>query len=164
MLRRSLLALIAMTAALPVTRAFAEGEPRKLTQEETDLINAVSAHNSAISTMSGRFLQVDTAGQRIEGTFYLQRPGKIRFRYAPPSHEEIMSIGRIRRANLLEGDDGLTAEAALLEICGVHRERRDGGASVASEIEMRDFCQFARAEDHERLHAPRSLRTRSVNS
>jgi len=93
MLRRSLLALMAVTAALPATRVFAEGEPRKLTQEETDLINAVSAHNSAIASMTGKFLQVDTQGQRIEGVFYLQRPGKIRFRYAPPSHQEILSIG-----------------------------------------------------------------------
>ena len=94
MLRRSLLALIAVTAALPVTRVLAEGEPRALTQDETDLINAISAHNSTITTMTGRFLQVDTQGNRIEGTFYLQRPGKIRFRYAPPSHQEILSIGQ----------------------------------------------------------------------
>src|SRR5882757_909089 len=93
MLRRSVLALIAIAAALPATRVFAEGEPRQLTPEEIDLINAVSAHNSAITTMVGRFLQVDTQGQRIEGTFYLQRPGKIRFKYNPPSREEILSIG-----------------------------------------------------------------------
>ena len=71
MLRRSVLALIAVTAALPatITRAFAEGgdAPRKLTDEEIALINAVSAHNSAITTMVGKFLQVDTQGQRIEG-------------------------------------------------------------------------------------------------
>jgi len=95
MLRRSVLALMAIAAALPVTQAFAEGDdaPRTLTQEEIDLINAISAHNTEITTMVGRFLQVDTQGNRIEGTFYLQRPGKIRFRYAPPSHEEIISIG-----------------------------------------------------------------------
>ena len=95
MLRRSVLALIAIAAALPATRVLAEGAdtPRKLTDDEIALINAVSAHNSAISTMVGRFLQVDTQGQRIEGTFYLQRPGKIRFKYAPPSREEILSIG-----------------------------------------------------------------------
>ena len=95
MLRRSVLALMAIAAALPVTHALAEGgdAPRTLTKEEIDLINAISAHNSEISTMVGRFLQVDTQGNRIEGTFYLQRPGKIRFRYAPPSHEEIISIG-----------------------------------------------------------------------
>ena len=94
MLRRSVLSLIAVAAALPITSALAEGEPRKLTQDEIDLINAVSAHNSAITTMTGRFLQVDRQGGRIEGTFYLQRPGKIRFRYAPPSHQEILSIGQ----------------------------------------------------------------------
>ncbi len=95
MLRRSVLALIAIAAAMPATRVFAEGgdEPRRLTDDEVALINAVSAHNSAITTMVGRFLQVDTQGNRIEGTFYLQRPGKIRFKYAPPSREEILSIG-----------------------------------------------------------------------
>ncbi|MEO6013467.1 MAG: outer-membrane lipoprotein carrier protein LolA [Devosia sp.] len=91
MLRRSVLALLALTAALP---ALGQEEPRKLSDEEIALINAVSAHNSQISTMQGRFLQIDTQGTRIEGTFYLQRPGKIRFRYNPPSREEILSIGQ----------------------------------------------------------------------
>ena len=44
--------------------------------------------------MAGRFLQIDTNGERIEGTFFLERPGKIRFRYNPPSKEEIISVGR----------------------------------------------------------------------
>ncbi len=94
MLRRSVLALIAASLALPLSGALAQEGPRRLTQEEIDLINAISAHNSTITTMSGRFLQIDTKGYRIEGTFYLQRPGKIRFRYDPPSREEIMSIGQ----------------------------------------------------------------------
>jgi outer membrane lipoprotein-sorting protein len=96
MRRRSVLALLAV-AALPATRALAqdaEVAPRRLTPEETQLITDISAHNSAITTMAGRFLQIDTQGTRIEGTFYLQRPGKIRFRYNPPSREEIISVGR----------------------------------------------------------------------
>lgn len=91
MLRRSVLALIALSTALPAL-AFAQ-EARQLTPEETALINEVSAHNSAIATMAGKFLQIDTQGNRIEGTFFLERPGKIRFRYNPPSREEILSIG-----------------------------------------------------------------------
>ena len=58
------------------------------------MINAISAHNSAIRTMTGRFNQIDTQGYRAEGVFYLERPGKIRFRYDPPSRQEIMSIGQ----------------------------------------------------------------------
>ncbi len=93
MLRRSVLALIATGLALP---ALGQGtpEPRRLTDEEVALINEISAYNSAITTMAGKFLQVDTQGRRIEGTFYLERPGKIRFRYNPPSREEIMSVGQ----------------------------------------------------------------------
>jgi outer membrane lipoprotein-sorting protein len=93
MIRRNLLALIAaltLAAALPGVAQ----EPRRLTPEETDLINKISAHNSAIKTMVGRFLQIDTQGQRIEGTFFLERPGKVLFRYNPPSYEQIVSVGR----------------------------------------------------------------------
>ncbi len=67
---------------------------RLLTPEETQLINEISIYNSNIKTMVGRFLQIDTNGARVEGTFFLDRPNKIRFRYAPPSREEIVSVGR----------------------------------------------------------------------
>lgn len=90
MLRRSLLAL---AAALALS-APAVALEREMTVEEQALIQQINAHNSAIKTMVGRFLQIDTAGQRVEGTFFLERPGKIRFRYNPPSREEIISIGR----------------------------------------------------------------------
>ncbi len=90
--RRTLLTLAAAAAILPVIPGVAQ-EPRQLTPEEIQLIRDIGAHNSAIRTMVGRFLQIDTRGQRIEGTFYLERPSKIRFRYNPPSREEILSVG-----------------------------------------------------------------------
>ena len=93
MRRRSLLALLATSLALPASGSLAQESPRRLTEEEVALINDISAHNTTITTMAGRFLQIDTQGARIEGTFGLQRPRKIRFRYNPPSREEIMSIG-----------------------------------------------------------------------
>ena len=67
---------------------------RALSTEEQQLINDIGAHNSQIRTMVGRFLQIDTDGGRTEGTFFLERPDKIAFRYAPPSREEIVSVGR----------------------------------------------------------------------
>ncbi len=85
-------AFIVASAALVVAGpAFAQ---RQLTEEELTLIRDIGTHNSAIRTMAGRFWQVDTQGQRIEGTFFLERPDKIRFRYNPPSREEIISVGR----------------------------------------------------------------------
>ncbi len=93
MIRRRFLVLAAALLVVPVP-ALAQGEPRPLTEEEIALIQEISAHNSAIRTMAGRFLQIDTQGNRIEGTFFIERPGKVRFRYNPPSREEIISVGR----------------------------------------------------------------------
>jgi outer membrane lipoprotein-sorting protein len=90
MLRRSFIALAAALALASPALAL----DREMTAEETALIEEINAHNSAIKTMVGRFLQIDTKGQRVEGTFFLERPGKIRFRYNPPSREEIISVGR----------------------------------------------------------------------
>ena len=67
---------------------------RQLTPEETQLIKDISSYNSGIQTMVGHFIQIDQQGTRIQGTFYLQRPDKIRFRYNPPSRQEIISVGR----------------------------------------------------------------------
>lgn len=90
MIRHLFLTLILVLGFAPNAIAL----ERTLTDEEKALIIAIGEHNSAIGTMAGRFLQIDTAGGRVEGTFFLQRPDKIRFRYAPPSREEIVSAGR----------------------------------------------------------------------
>jgi outer membrane lipoprotein-sorting protein len=95
MIRRSFLAFAALLAAFPaLAQEQGSAEPRTLTDAEKQLIGEINEHNSAIKTMVGRFLQIDTQGSRIEGTFFLERPGKILFRYNPPSYEQIVSVGR----------------------------------------------------------------------
>ncbi|MBU1306053.1 MAG: outer membrane lipoprotein carrier protein LolA [Alphaproteobacteria bacterium] len=91
MIRRDAL-LLGLAAAFALgTSAWALD--RALTPEEQQLIDSIGAHNSAIRTMVGRFLQIDTNGGRSEGTFFLERPNKIAFRYAPPNRDEIVSVG-----------------------------------------------------------------------
>ncbi len=90
--RRSVMLLGFGLAFGRVLPALAAGRP--LSAAEKQLVNAISAYNSAIRSMAGRFVQLDTNGQKILGTFFLQRPDKIRFRYNPPSREEIISVGR----------------------------------------------------------------------
>jgi outer membrane lipoprotein-sorting protein len=92
MLRRDALLLglsAAFAGALPAVAL-----DRALTAEEQQMITSIGEHNSAIRSMAGRFLQIDTQGGRTEGTFFLERPDKVRFRYNPPSREEIVSVGR----------------------------------------------------------------------
>lgn len=92
MIRRHALMLGIAAALAPALPALALD--RALSPQEQQLIAEINAHNSAIRTMVGRFLQIDTNGGRTEGTFFLERPNKIAFRYAPPSREEIVSQGR----------------------------------------------------------------------
>jgi outer membrane lipoprotein-sorting protein len=91
MFRRQFLMLGLIAALVPAVPALAQ--TRTLTPDEQQLVNEINAHNGAIRTMVGRFLQIDTNGGRSEGTFFLERPNKIAFRYAPPSREEIVSRG-----------------------------------------------------------------------
>jgi outer membrane lipoprotein-sorting protein len=67
MIRRTALMLGLAAALSPALPALAQS--RALTPEEQQLIDAINAHTSAIRTM-------------------------VAFRYAPPSREEIVSIGR----------------------------------------------------------------------
>lgn len=87
---RHLLSVLLLVAATAPANAL----DRMLTPQEEQLIQQINQHNSAIDTMVGRFLQVDTQGGRTEGTFFLDRPNKVKFRYAPPSRQEIVSVGR----------------------------------------------------------------------
>ncbi len=89
MIRRAVFGLIA--SCLFVLPAMALD--RMLTPEEEDMIKQINAHNTAIHTMAGRFVQIDTMGNRAEGMFFLERPNKISFRYAPPSRQQIVSVG-----------------------------------------------------------------------
>ncbi|WP_182417703.1 outer membrane lipoprotein carrier protein LolA [Bartonella sp. HY038] len=41
----------------------------------------IADHFAAITTMTGDFVQFSSKGEMSEGTFYLERPGKIRFAY-----------------------------------------------------------------------------------
>ena len=91
MIRRDAL-LLGLAAAFAISTS-ALALDRELTPDEQQMIANINSHNSAIRTMVGRFLQIDTNGGRTEGTFFLERPNKIAFRYAPPSRDEIVSIG-----------------------------------------------------------------------
>jgi len=57
------------------------------------LLDRISMYLSSIQTMVGNFVQIGPDGGRTEGTFYLQKPGKVRFEYNPPSPIDIIADG-----------------------------------------------------------------------
>lgn len=71
----SLAAASITTAAVITPPAFAQNT--NLTVHAQDIAN----HFASIVTMTGDFVQFGPKGDMTEGTFYLERPGKIRFSY-----------------------------------------------------------------------------------
>jgi outer membrane lipoprotein-sorting protein len=53
----------------------------------------MSTYLSSISTLSGNFVQVGPNGAKVTGDFVIQKPGKVRFAYDPPSPLDIISDG-----------------------------------------------------------------------
>jgi len=57
-------------------------------------VDKVSAYLSSMQQLVGDFVQLGPDGSRVRGEFYMQKPGKIRFEYEPPSRIEIIADGQ----------------------------------------------------------------------
>ena len=61
---------------------------------QRQLADRVSAYLSNVRVLSGKFVQVGPDGGKSEGEFYLQKPGRVRFDYNPPSPIELIADGQ----------------------------------------------------------------------
>ena len=57
------------------------------------LLDRISLYLSSVQTMVGNFVQIGPDGGRTEGTFYIQKPGRVKFAYNPPSPIDIVADG-----------------------------------------------------------------------
>ena len=88
--RRAFLGLaLAGLAVLPSTPAKA----LSLSAEQQEEINSISEFLNSFKTMQGEFTQVSPKGNLSRGVFYISKPGKMRFEYAPPNPFLIVSDG-----------------------------------------------------------------------
>jgi outer membrane lipoprotein-sorting protein len=70
-----------------------QGAAGQLDATQRGLIERVNMYLMSVQTMIGDFVQVGPDGRRAEGKFYLQKPGRIRFEYNPPSPIELVADG-----------------------------------------------------------------------
>jgi outer membrane lipoprotein-sorting protein len=67
----------------------------------------VSNYLSSLQTLVGNFVQVGPDGSKTRGDFYIQKPGKVRFEYDPPTPIDIIADGSslvVRDRNLATQD------------------------------------------------------------
>ena len=58
------------------------------------LANKVSNYLSNITILTGKFVQIGPDGRRTTGELFIQKPGKVRFDYDPPSPIDIIADGQ----------------------------------------------------------------------
>jgi outer membrane lipoprotein-sorting protein len=70
------------------------GQTTAFDARQRALADRVSAYLTSVRQLQGKFVQVAPDGGKSEGEFFLQKPGKIRFDYNPPSPIEMIADGQ----------------------------------------------------------------------
>lgn len=89
--RRSLVGL--GLAALAIAPAMA-AKPVTVSPQQAKSIDAISNYLNSFKTLQGEFTQISPKGNVSRGIFFISKPGKMRFEYAPPNPFLIVADGR----------------------------------------------------------------------
>ena len=84
------------SVAVPAIRPpsiFSPGQTTAFDARQRTLVDRVSAYLLSVRVLSGDFVQIGPDGSKSEGEFYLQKPGRVRFDYNPPSPVELIADG-----------------------------------------------------------------------
>jgi outer membrane lipoprotein-sorting protein len=69
------------------------GGNEELSKKQIELVQRVTGYFNQMPDLKGVFVQISGDAKRVRGKFYLKRPAKFRFDYAPPSRLVILSDG-----------------------------------------------------------------------
>ncbi|MGB7258215.1 MAG: outer membrane lipoprotein carrier protein LolA [Pseudolabrys sp.] len=70
------------------------GATTALDPQQRAVIDRVNNYLSGTEILSGNFVQVGPDGSRSQGEFFIQKPGRVRFEYDPPSPIDIVADGQ----------------------------------------------------------------------
>lgn len=90
----------------------APGPTPLIGDEQAAAVQRINDYFNGITNLQGSFEQVDSNNKQTTGRFYVQRPGKLRFDYAPPSALKIVADGHFLA---IEDGDLKTVEKYPLE-------------------------------------------------
>ena len=94
--RRDFVAASAALLSVPLLSGAGQPAPQRRTDfrgEEAQDLNRISAWLNGLTTLTAAFVQTSPEGKTAQGTFYLARPGRLRFEYRPPSPLLIVATG-----------------------------------------------------------------------
>ena len=150
--RRAVMGLVFAAMVLPASAA----KPMKLTPEQTASIDQISDYLNSFKTMQGEFTQISPKGNLSRGVFFISKPGKMRFEYAPPNPFLIVSDGKwltVKNTKKEKGDQFPLSQTPLRLVLGnkvdiakdtniLNLEEQDGLTAVTLEDKEIDARQW----------------------
>jgi outer membrane lipoprotein-sorting protein len=76
------------------TAAVAPQDATNSEARQRALVERINGYLTNMQTLVGDFVQVGPDGARTEGQFFIQKPGKVRFEYKPPSRVDVIADGQ----------------------------------------------------------------------
>ncbi len=132
-----------------------------------DVIAKADAYLDGARVMTADFVQIGPDGTRTDGNLYITRPGKMLFRYNPPSPLEIVADGRsvaVRDQNLGTQDLFFIAQTPLKFLLSDHIDlakdttvKRVNVDDKSAMIEIEDKATFGGKSDITLVFDPESF-------
>lgn len=138
----SLCLLLPAVNLLPGYPAIAQAETQR-SEDDNAAISLLNTYLNEIVNMTGEFTQTSPRGQIASGVFYISKPGKMRFEYAPPSPLLVVSDGRwVTVTNTKrQRDDQYPLSATPLKLV------------LADEVNLFEQAIILKVESHENIVA-----------
>lgn len=115
--RRTVIAgLIYLAAAVFGAQQALAGKSIDLNDKQVAAVRKLNDYINGVKYMRGDFSQISPSGKLAKGVFFISKPGKMRFEYAPPVPLMIVSDGKwvmIRNKNKENGDAGPLSKTPL---------------------------------------------------
>jgi outer membrane lipoprotein-sorting protein len=144
--RRTVLAGVLAAALLPAGAS-------ALTDQERAVLVEISQKLAGVKTMNGEFVQFDPNGAQRQGKFYIARPGRVRFQYAPPTTVSVIADGKsvlVYDKKLQTYDIWPLSQTPLrllldsgLDLAQSNRVKRVSVAADLVEVELHDETRFS---------------------
>ncbi len=91
---RQIASVLAIVAIATVSAAAAQASRNlHLSADDKAAIDKVTAYFNGFDSLQGEFVQRGPSGDISQGIFYLSKPGKLRFEYAPPNPFLVVADG-----------------------------------------------------------------------
>jgi outer membrane lipoprotein-sorting protein len=84
---RQFLILIVLCLSLLPQSSYAQ----RLSQQDEAIVSAAENYLQSFTTARAKFQQFNADGGQLQGTFYLWRPGRLRFEYDPPRKDLVVA-------------------------------------------------------------------------